>query len=52
MVSYYEDWATNAIDKVWCTVYTPYFRWFLFHRSNEGVMFVPGSYQEMMEDYG
>jgi hypothetical protein len=51
MVSYYEDWATNAIDKEWRTVYTPYFRWFLFHNSNESVMFIPGTYAEMLKDY-
>lgn len=51
MISYYEDWATNAIDKEWVIVYTPYYRHFLFHHANECVMFVPGTYDEMMKDY-
>jgi len=51
MVSYFWDLATNGIDKEWVAVYTPYHRWFLFYGSNEGVMFVPGTYAEMMKDY-
>jgi hypothetical protein len=52
MVSYYWDLATNGIDKEWVVMYTPYHRWFLFMEPNECLMFVPGNYQEMMEDYG
>lgn len=52
MVSYYWDLAENGIDKEWIIVYTPYHRHFLFYHANECVMFVPGNYQQMMEDYG
>lgn len=52
MVSYFWDLATNGIDKEWVAVYTPYHRWFLFMESNESLLFIPGNYQEMMEDYG
>ena len=52
MVSYFLDLSRNGIDKEWVVVYTPYYRHFMFYGSNEAVMFVPGTYQEMMEDYG
>jgi hypothetical protein len=52
MVSYFLDWAENAIDKEWVIVYTPYYRQFMFYGNNEAVMFVPGTYEEMMKDYG
>lgn len=52
MVTYFWDLATNGIDKEWVAVYTPYYRWFLFMEPNECRMFIPGNYQEMMEDYG
>lgn len=52
MVTYFWDLAVNGIDREWCVVYTPYHRWFLFEGTNECLMFIPGNYQEMMEDYG
>lgn len=51
MVSYFLDIEPNGIDRKWVSVYTPYYRYFLFYGSNEGVMFVPGTYAEMMKDY-
>lgn len=51
MISYYLD-IGDGVDFEWLVVYTPYYRNFLFYGSNEAVMFVPGNYQEMMEDYG
>ena len=51
MVSYYWDLATNGIDKEWVVMYTPYHRWFLFIEPNECLMFVPGTYAEMIKDY-
>ena len=51
MVSYYLDLAANGIDKEWVVMYTPYHRWFLFIEPNECLMFVPGTYAEMMKDY-
>lgn len=52
MVTYFCDLATNGIDKEWVAKYTPYHRCFMFYGNNEALMFVPGTYQEMMEDYG
>jgi hypothetical protein len=52
MVTYYWDLAENQIDKEWVITYTPYYRHFLFMGSNESVMFIPGTYEEMMENYG
>jgi hypothetical protein len=52
MVSYFWELQPNAVDMEWVTICTPYHRYFLFYGSNEAVLFVPGSYQEMMEDYG
>lgn len=51
MVSYFLELQPNGVDMKWVTIYTPYYRHFFFYGSNEGVMFVPGNYQEMMEDY-
>ena len=51
MVSYYLDLAANGIDMEWVVMYTPYHRWFLFIEPNECLMFVPGTYAEMMKDY-
>ena len=51
MICYYWDLATNGIDKEWVIVYTPYYSHFMCYGTNECVMFVPGNYQQMMEDY-
>jgi len=51
MVSYFWELQPNAVDMEWVTIYTPYYRHFLFYGNNEGVMFVPGTYAEMMKDY-
>lgn len=51
MISYYWILDEDTLDKVWIVDYTPYYRHFMFYGSNEAVMFVPGTYAEMMEDY-
>lgn len=52
MVCYYFELLPNGVDKEWRVEYSSYHSHFMCYGSNEAVMFVPGSYQEMMEDYG
>ena len=52
MVTYFWELCVNGVDREWVSVYTPYHSYFMCYGSNEAVMFVPGNYQEMMEDYG
>lgn len=55
MVAYFYELSLDAktkFDMEWFVSYTPYHEWFIFHNPSECLMFVPGTYDEMMKDYG
>jgi hypothetical protein len=55
MLLYFYDLSLDANDindKEWYLVHSVYHRHFIFHNPSECLMFIPGTYAEMMKDYG
>lgn len=51
-VYYIYDWADYPSTKEWRMFIGSHKGLFLFHNPSECRMFIPGNYQQMMEDYG
>lgn len=51
-IYYFQDWEETATRKTWQFWSLPATGLFLFHSPSECRMFIPGNYQQMMEDYG
>ena len=51
-VYYFQDWEETATRKVWQIWTLPVSGLFLFYNPSECLMFVSGTYDEMMKDYG
>jgi hypothetical protein len=50
-VFYFSDWNETSTEKVYRIAVTPIVGLFLFHTPSECIMFIPGTYAEMLKDY-